>query len=930
MAAANPPLVSPPERVKYVAGRYWGGILGCVGPRFARSGACLARAPPPPRHGRASLGRHPAKDVNFYSLFLSPPRSGQNFSFSFLFFPLSPLPPVPLLRFPSHRRHHCLGRPHAAAQPLPYGPAQFYYNPAERERRRRRSPQDKKKSGGKRDETVVGGEKDEEYNNSNAEEEDAEEDDEEEERAFFCPLPRMEDATRRLACQESLFCQYQVLERHADGVRRCFSHFHSGPGQLSLSDEHRRRVDCTLLLEPGHFLFLQYHSELHYGGHTASCPLLRSHEGVAPEPTATEAGNSGRLENSGGGGGETESVPPPLWYESDPDQRGRAGYLTSSSEEEEEEEEEEDEKEEGEPEPQKECPWVLSEEDFPRTTWTDDEDDEMEEALASGEFALGDSTQRMNDLQRSYVDYLNEAVTEARRDDPSYPPLIFEVRFEYACDYFHGNAFQARQSGKSYLDGGLLRLLREEHPQDSLVGGVVARSPLGRGKIEEKELLRRLLTDDELCGFVTVRGGAEERRDIASLMQAFCLGKFGSEEDPEGDLGPLASRMEGDRLKKRCRGKCLTMTRLGYDPRQLTTMSVQNLRFLVQERGFNSFTLVHYIHYEQRPYLFPAIFRVIQERHRLKRESPDDVSSISACKLYLNALYGYSYKESSNFCTTRLATHTTLIKTNVMADPRLVSCTIMGTRPTGGARRRSRRDLRRPKCGAEASNAKTPAEELLFAVTRRNPDAAIFNLSELAASVLCSSRLIFFSHILFLLTVMDPTRAQLCYLDTDSLMWFVRHRRLEDNVRREFLPLFERYRNAILEDEDSPWAQNNRLKLEGVFGGSLFTTLKCYTLLPLEENEGDEPVKKTKGIGRVPREKMTPAHFLLPAPSRDDNAAAAAQDERPLTASWVLRATRGLTMTMHVRSARLPNPNNFKRYCVVTNLALERTRNPRG
>ena len=755
--------------------------------------------------------------------------------------------------------------PSSAAQPLPYGPAQFYYNPRERERGVR--------DGGK------GGS----------------DDDEQEEEASFRPLPRMEDATRRLNCQESLFCQYQVLERHPQ-AQRCFTQFHAGPGQLSLSDDHRRRADCTLLLEPGHLLFLQYHSELHYAGHTALCPR------------AVVGASSGGGDD-GPAAAEKDEEPP--WFECEPEQRC---YLSSSSEEPEEEEDGEEEEGTG----SKRARWAM--EDYHRTTWTDDEDDEREETMTRGEFSPGTSTRRINQLQSGYVDFLNEAVAAARRADPSYPPLRFEAHFEYACDYFHGNAFRARRSEKSYCAGGLLRLLREEHPRDSVVGGAVGRGPLGGGKIGERELLRRLLTDDELGGFVTVRGGAEGRRDIASLMQAFCLGKFGSEDDPEGDLGPLARRLEGDRLEKRCRGKRLTMTRLGYAPQQLTTMSVQNLRFLVQERRFTNFTLVHYIHYEQRPFLFPAIFRVLQERHRLKRESPDDVSGIAACKLYLNALYGYSYKESSNFCTTRLATHTTLVKTRAMADPKLVACTLMGTRPRPRGKKGGRRDLRK----ASRSPPKPPAaEELVFAVTRRNPDAAIFNLSELAASVLCSSRLIFFSHILFLLTVLDPTRAQLCYLDTDSLMIFVRHRKFEDNLRPEFLRLFERHRNAVLEDADSPWAQNNRLKLEGVFGGSLFTTLKCYTLLPLEEEgEHEEEVKKTKGIGRVPREKMNRALFSLPPPGAD-----ASEDSRPLTASWVLRATRGLTMTMHVRTARLPNPTNFKRFCVVTLLSI-RTQRP--
>ena len=164
---------------------------------------------------------------------------------------------------------------------------------------------------------------------------------------------------------------------------------------------------------------------------------------------------------------------------------------------------------------------------------------------------------------------------------------------------------------------------------------------------------------------------------------------------------------------------------------------------------------------------------------------------------------------------------------------------------------------------------------------------------------------------------------------------------LRDNVRPEFLDLYRRHHNAVFEDRASELSQNNRLKLESINGSSFFGTLKHYTLLPITEGDGsggggEETIKKTRGILRIAREKMKPTHFMIPAAAAAAAAAVAGgvvegeeeeeeeeeeagrrRREKVLTSAWVLKSTRGLQMTMSIRTCALPTTVNYKRYSLV-------------
>ncbi len=849
---------------------------------------------------------------------------------------------------------------------MPFGPACFYFSPGTKSQKSALTPPPAASAATLSDQVEdqdlpkLNAEKEQlgDHTESQKLPENNNNEDSAEKERFFVPLPKQEDATRGTDCQESLFCQFLVLEKFAGKVSRCFSYFHAGPGQLSLTHNHRRRMDCTLVLEPGHLLFINYHSSsLHYAGHMGDCPA-KPGTALPTEDTKTREELRNGDAQLQGQEKKSEEVAMEVGEEKE-----------EATEEDEEdlllsEEEDEDEGRSLSPQEFSYREEISSGEDRAgveegkkwRSSWTlggrrigkkqyfetkgeaalhldemQDADDDLEWSIESGEFRLNDATRRGNEDVKSYISCLNKAVRDAQKSCSTYPNLVFGEQTEYACHFFHGNAFKARRSARIYHS--LRQLLLEEHPDDSLVlGGAL----LGkRERVGEQSLLRRLLADDSLTGFVTVRSGQETRRDISSLVQGYCLGKFTSYKSPLEDLGYFAKQQAeaaGEDLKKNCKKRCLTMTRLGYGPDQLTTMSVTNLRFLCQERLFRNFEVVHFIGYEVRPWHFAIISRVIQERHRLKRESPGDLSGINACKLFLNALYGFTFKEARNFNTTTLASQSRVQECKVGRDPNLVACTLVGTRPA--RYRAGRRDARcRKSTGSvNASQDRGKRLEMIFALTRKNPGALVRNLIQVASGVLCHSRNIFYGHLLFLITVMDPTRLQCAYFDTDSAMLLANKPTLKGNVRPELMDVFLKNHNAVFEDPTSPLAQNNRLKLEGVFSSSFFYSLKQYILLPLDEAEDveggqAEVLKKTKGISKVVRMQMEPHHFMLQPLIVQDSG----PEEQPfsqerllpekrkdlLAASWILRGTRGLQVMMSIRTTRFVVPVNYKRHTVV-------------
>ena len=115
-----------------------------------------------------------------------------------------------------------------------------------------------------------------------------------------------------------------------------------------------------------------------------------------------------------------------------------------------------------------------------------------------------------------------------------------------------------------------------------------------------------------------------------------------------------------------------------------------------------------------------------------------------------------------------------------------------------------------------------------------------------------NSKVIFLSHIETMLQCLDPTKAELCYTDTDSCIFSMTHEKLEDNLLAH---KFAAWKKAdILADESGAKSCHGKMKLEGVFKVGLFKALKIYRLFSGTEFEREFKTKtcytRCKGINR--------------------------------------------------------------------------------
>ncbi len=559
----------------------------------------------------------------------------------------------------------------------------------------------------------------------------------------FVPLSSRFDVTRTMGCQESLWVQHLALAQYPQCMR-IMSNFHAGCGPPSAGDNFRRKVDACVVTAPGQFLLAQYHSSgFHYYNHLEICVRKCSYinEMVIEESVSAS---------------ESEDT----WPQQDSD---------SEVEEKEDDLQGRDDEDDGYNEERQgqACKKPKLNDDPPSYWWRRpmedagivgafDTKEDFEEAMESDQFVLKERTLEGDSILRSYVAAMNWAVHEARKRNSNYPSLAFDAKFSYECQFFHGGDMSIGTEGHGGIRtyNKLTKLLKDEFGDDAIVGFSVPR-------LKEAELLRRILYDEDYNGFCTIRGGKEGRDDAASLTQAFCLGKHVVSADELGDyalevtamakgLDPQLDRAKAKRqLQRDCLKRCLTMTRRFFGCNQLSTLSTLQLRFLVTQRNFHNFRLVHFIHCHLRTYLFDFNFRILQERHRLKREEPSNELGQLTCKLIFNSSYGYYNLNTSRYHKTSVCTMRTIWSKHKKeaAEGKIVSCSLLG-----------------PVWIKSKKGPKEP--DLLYSVTKSRPDCQIENLSHVSATILELSHYNFMSHLVFMLTVLSPRMAELVYADT--------------------------------------------------------------------------------------------------------------------------------------------------------------------
>ena len=510
-----------------------------------------------------------------------------------------------------------------------------------------------------------------------------------------------------------------------------------------------------------------------------------------------------------------------------------------------------------------------------------------------GEFRATAKTEEGDALLRAYAEAMTAAADTGAR---------FEVRIDLACDLFHRRRRRGGKGEEAKKRESLSERLRRLYPSGSLTGDPFGRK--GGGKtITESALLKELLTNDQYQGFVTLVGGRENRDDIASLTSGFCLVKNTPKASDLGLFTKISAGIEAgcqteeasERvLEERCEERRLTTTKRSFEAGTGHTMTVQTLRFLFQHRKLRQFRLLHAMLFELRPYLRDFIDPILRRRARLKREGGAGGLEEKSCKLILNGLYGYYFLQSTSYSNTRIYASTRRLRQG------LANIARKGYKPP--ARPQSIVLLGSVKARAGAPN-------LVYAVTRKNEDTTIENQVQLAANILSCSKLNIFSHLLFLLSALDPALAEYCYTDTDSIMIFCARDTLDECVKKDMLGTWQKWSPLFFEGAttvaDEP--QSGCLEIEGVFRGGYIRTLKCYRLMPLDPESGD--VRRFRSIPmREARQLPRSCFEILPAPG----------EKEQICSTLMLGPTKSLEMVLKTSNRALGTRVNYKRCTLVS------------
>ena len=271
----------------------------------------------------------------------------------------------------------------------------------------------------------------------------------------------------------------------------------------------------------------------------------------------------------------------------------------------------------------------------------------------------------------------------------------------------------------AYLRGCNAHLVDDPFPANSRYKGKTRRRCLSTQKLLEaehgdflrgapascyasqEELVKEILKggfcsqNNPMGGFVSLEGGVETRVGDGVLdrrMFGFCFGK--SRVAPE-QLGPfshlqaelVASKVSsgvfgggkarfdkmtgvggivgggnsssvpeaGKKLLDRQTRDARTYGSNGFAG-STETMSLDMLRFLILERGFSGFRLVHFVHYEIRHHLGPFVTDKLQRRHFL-RQDPEARLERNNLKLVLNGVRSRLTKRLTNRLTTSVCKH---------------------------------------------------------------------------------------------------------------------------------------------------------------------------------------------------------------------------------------------------------------------------------
>ena len=149
---------------------------------------------------------------------------------------------------------------------------------------------------------------------------------------------------------------------------------------------------------------------------------------------------------------------------------------------------------------------------------------------------------------------------------------------------------------------------------------------------------------------------------------------------------------------------------------------------------------------------------------------------------------------------------------------------------------------------------------LLYAVAVSGKTKQIKNCLPAAVAILSNSKKLFLGHINVMLKSLDPGLAEICYIDTDSAIFSLTYKNLEDCLRPEMKDYFSS--SNILANEEGEQSCHGKMKLEGTFRAGQFKAIKIYRLF--EESEagtGGAVYTRCKGVNRWLAKKLPDSAF---------------------------------------------------------------------
>ena len=517
-----------------------------------------------------------------------------------------------------------------------------------------------------------------------------------------------------------------------------------------------------------------------------------------------------------------------------------------------------------------------------------------------------------------YAKYLTEQI----------PELTIRYEIYNECDFFHGNSYCFKDKTVQYSSPKKY-LLGEGYEKDC----VFKPEWLNQSCMTQNFLIEKIMKTTECDnGFVVLEKGAkEEAEDLIAQQFAFCLQRHSPSIE---DLGPQAYQLAQeivedkvllrekenkdspeykerldtaviDYLKNRLKSN-FTLTRKSY--KSDSALPVIFFKWLVDNRGIlNSTKIIHYIHYEAKDYLKDFIYKLLQDRHDLNIEKGPNNLGSNNLKVSANAGYGqymmekcryhkftYAYEESLKTCPPTNASSINLLSAVKRNDSKV---------------------------------------SFLYHLKYPLSNSSIRNLLQVGAMILGYSRVIFYNQILTLLNFLDPKKAELCYLDTDSVMFFLASANLKDCIKQGKESEFEKVsKNKLFVDPTSKYTQAGLMKMEGYYQAGFFKCIKNYVLIPFSHTN-EERVTKSKGMARVIKDQLPKECFYVSDRKRlreenatSNDAEGNLQKKRKLTKEnlffqhYALHPTMGEQMVISRKRKVMPNSINCKRRMTEVNL----------